>query len=94
MGRQLTDAYSLLHFAVGVVARHWSVGFLLWMIVHTVFEIVENTKQGMDFINKYITWWPGGKDYADTLLNNLGDTVYAAAGWVAADWTLRWAGGS
>jgi hypothetical protein len=89
MGGSFTDAYSLLHFATGVVARHWGAGLLFWTILHTLFEILENTKQGMYFINTYITAWPGGKSAADSLLNNIGDTVYAILGWIAADMTLK-----
>jgi hypothetical protein len=88
MGKEFLDAYSLLHFAVGVVARHWNVSLLVWIILHTVFEIVENTQIGMHWINTHIKAWPGGKPYADSLVNNLGDTVFAILGWWAADKTL------
>ena len=89
MGYTFTDAYSLLHFATAVVARHWAIGFWTFIILHTVFELSENTKTGMWFINTYLKAWPGGKSHADTWLNIFGDTVYAALGWIAADWSLR-----
>ncbi len=84
------DAYSLLHFAVGVVVRHWGMSLIIWIIVHSIFEFAENTHIGMHFINTYITAWPGGKPYADSLLNNTGDTVFSILGWVAADMTLKY----
>ncbi len=83
------DAYSLLHLAVGIVARHWNMSLFVWFILHTIFEIVENTNAGMNFINKYITLWPGGKDYADSLINSIGDTVFSIIGWYLADITLK-----
>ncbi len=83
------DAYSLLHLAVGIVVRHWNMSLIVWFILHTIFEIVENTSTGMNFINKYITLWPGGKDYSDSLINSIGDTVFSIIGWYLADITLQ-----
>jgi hypothetical protein len=53
-------------------------------VIHTIFEILENTQTGIYIINNYITFWPGGKPKADTLINNLGDTVFAILGWLSA----------
>ncbi len=89
MGKQFMDAYSLLHLAVGIVVRHWDMSLIVWFILHTIFEIVENTNAGMAFINKYITLWPGGKEYADSLINSIGDTVFSILGWYLADYTLK-----
>ncbi len=88
MGTKLTDAYSLLHFAVGVLARHWALGFWTFFALHTLFEIVENTGPGMHFINTYISAWPGGKPYADSIINRIGDTIYSILGWLLADYLL------
>lgn len=84
MGNQLFDQYSLLHFATGVTAYHWGVPALNWFMVHVVFEIVENTEQGMKFINETITFWPGGKPRADTSYNIIGDNISTMAGWWCA----------
>jgi hypothetical protein len=90
MGTALLDEYSLLHFAVGVIARHWNVTFILFLIAHILFELLENTKQGMYIINNYITAWPGGKSSPDTFLNSqVGDNLSAAVGWWLADALLR-----
>lgn len=35
-------------------------------------------------INRYITFWPGGKPYPDTIINNVGDTIGAIFGWLSA----------
>jgi hypothetical protein len=48
-----------------------------------IFEYVENTKYGMNIINKF-SYWPGGKERADSLINSLGDQFYALLGWVSA----------
>lgn len=89
MGKAFSDKYSLLHFAVGIVAYFWDVSFIQIMILHSLFEWLENTQMGMRFINTYIQAWPGGKPKADTLLNRVGDTVYTAVGWWIADWISK-----
>ena len=81
MGNQFLDQYSILHFATGAIAYFWGVPALPWFLVHVPFEIAENTKPGMNFINNNLTWWPGGKPYADSALNMLGDNLSAAAGY-------------
>ena len=89
MGLNLADQYSLLHFAVGIVFYFWNTPFIFALILHTVFEIVENTTYGIKFINKYIIHpgyfsWPGGKSHPDSLLNMAGDTIFFSIGWLLA----------
>lgn len=87
MGYTLLDQYSLLHFAVGVIFYFLNFRWITLLILHTIFEIVENTKWGMKFINKYfISWWPGGKDHPDNILNRFGDTLSALIGWFFSYW--------
>ena len=81
MGKNLLDQYSLLHFASGVGAYFWGVPAGHWFVAHVGFEILENTKSGMAFINKNLTWWPGGKPRADEFINIVGDNVAAMVGW-------------
>jgi hypothetical protein len=82
MGQQFLDQYSLLHFATGVLAYFWGISFLWSFILHTLFEWLENTQKGMDFINQSLGGiWPGGKPYADGMLNRVGDTVAFGIGW-------------
>lgn len=83
MGLYFTDKFSLLHFAVGIIVYYWNMSFILWFIVHMIFEYVENTKYGMNIINRFV-YWPGGKDRADSLINSLGDQFYAQLGWISA----------
>ncbi|MCK4816432.1 hypothetical protein KA005_11750 [bacterium] len=89
MGLHFADQYSLLHYAVGVVAYFWNIPFILTIIIHTIFEIVENTKFGMGIINRFFVKnrhfsWPGGKQAPDSFINNVGDTIFFAAGWLSA----------
>lgn len=84
MGTELMDRFSYLHFAVGVIFYYWKIGLFPSVILHTVFEVVENTEFGMNIINKYITLWPGGKPHADTFINNVGDTIFFILGWLSA----------
>ncbi len=83
MGVHFTDKFSLLHFASGIVAQYWSVSFLLWFVIHLIYEYLENTAQGMFLINN-VTLWPGGKNRADSFVNSVGDQTYALLGWLFA----------
>jgi len=83
MGNYFMDQYSLLHFASGIVAYFWNINLLTWIILHVIFEILENTTVGIKMINK-IKLWPGGKPEPDSLINSLGDNVFAILGWMMA----------
>lgn len=84
MGYRFVDEYTYLHFAVGIVVYFWNISLLNWVILHTIFEFLENTQMGVNIINRYIKFWPGGKPKADTIVNNLGDTFGAVFGWLSA----------
>lgn len=85
MGTKLADQYSYLHFAVGVVVYFWGVSLKNWFIIHFIFEILENTEIGMQFINSTLGgYWPGGKTYPDSNINILGDNIFAVLGWLSA----------
>ena len=84
MGYQYFDQYTYLHFAIGVVVYFWHISLINWVILHTIFEFLENTQMGMNIINKYIVFWPGGKLKSDSIINNIGDTFGAVLGWLSA----------
>ena len=84
MGKKLLDQYSYLHFAVGIVIYFWGINLKNWFILHVIFEIVENSNLGMNLINNYIKFWPGGKPKSDSLLNMTGDTIAGMLGWISA----------
>lgn len=83
MGLLLFDQYTYLHFASGIVAFFWGISLSNWMILHMIFELAENTKTGLYFINRF-TFWPGGKPYKDSLMNILGDNIGTLLGWLSA----------
>ena len=84
MGSYLFDQYSLLHFSVGVIAYFFNIKLYTWIILHILFEITENSNQGIHFINKYLLFWPGGKLKSDSFLNIIGDNITAFLGWICA----------
>jgi hypothetical protein len=87
MGQKTFDQFSLLHVASGIIAYFWGLPLLWWLIIHIVFEYVENTKMGMHFINQYLPMWPGGKATPDTFMNSMiGDNISAVVGWLIAAW--------
>ena len=81
MGLYAIDQFSLLHFAAGIVAYFWGFSALFTLVSHIVFEVTENTSMGMHFINHYFPFWPGGKPYADSILNQVSDTGMTMIGW-------------
>ena len=83
MGRLLFDQYTYLHFASGVIAYFWNISLYYWIVFNIIFEFVENTTMGMDFINNF-KYWPGGKNYKDSVLNSVGDVFGSAVGWYSA----------
>ena len=84
MGHQLFDQFTYLHFAVGIIAYFWNISLVYWIVLHIIFEFVENTQIGINIINKYIVFWPGGKPKPDSIINQLGDTSGAILGWLSA----------
>ena len=91
MGYQAFDQYSLLHFSIGTLAYFWSIPLWLGLLVHVIFEYIENTNYGVYFINKYIIDtglfnWPGGKYISDEFVNTMADNTIFAIGWIVAYW--------
>ena len=84
MGVYFIDQYSLLHFSAGVIVYFFGIDFGTWYILHMLFEILENTDSGVKFIDKKLTFWPGGKKSPDTLINSIGDQFFAMLGFIIA----------
>lgn len=82
MGKYFLDKYSILHFIWGMIAYLLGIPFVLWILIHMCFEILENMSGGRYFITNYLTFWPGGKKRADTILNSVGDNVSGMLGWL------------
>ena len=84
MGEKLFDKYSLCHFAMGIIGNFLGFNFWQWLLLHTVFEILENTVVVGKFIDTNIPFWPGGKPNPDTFINIVGDTISTMLGWLIA----------
>jgi len=85
MGKNLIDNYSLLHVASGITAYYWNTSLKQWIIMHCLFEMIENTGSGMMFINKFFPHnWPGGKQHSDSIINSIGDIIFGIIGWLIA----------
>lgn len=78
------DQFSFLHFCTGGIVYFWNVGLIHWIILHLLFEIIENTPWGIIFINKYFKLWPGGKQGPDGLWNSFMDNIFAILGWLVS----------
>lgn len=90
MGKYMFDQFSLLHFSVGVVVYFWGMDFTLWVIIHAVFELIENTDSGVKFIDDKLTFWPGGKKSPDLFINMTGDQISAMSGFLFAQMVDRY----
>ena len=75
MGTLFLDQFTYLHFSSGILLYFWGVPIVPALILHTIFEFVENSNFGMNLINRWFPFWPGGKSYSDTFINSLGDTL-------------------
>ena len=84
MGFDILDEYSLLHMASGIIAFFFDISFTNWFLLHAAFEYLENTPNGVYFIDNYIWFWPGGKLQADSLSNSISDQFFAMLGWILA----------
>ena len=63
----------------------WGISLKTWIIIHILFELIENTEYGMNIINKWIPFWPGGKPESDSNINSLvGDNIFSILGWLSA----------
>lgn len=81
MGTQLFDKYSLMHMTMGGVMFFLGFGWPTTLILHTLFELVENTVYVGYLIQTYLWWWPGGKAKPDNARNIIGDTISVMLGW-------------
>jgi len=84
MGKNLIDKYSYLHYSVGIIFYYYKIPFNISLLIHIIFEFLENTKDGMYIINKYLKFWPGGKQSKDTYINSIFDTIFFCIGWYTA----------
>ena len=55
-----------------------------WIILHTIFELIDDSNWFMYLVNHWITAWPGGKPEPDSISNKVGDTIGAGLGWFLA----------
>jgi len=84
MGYNMFDQYSLVHFSTGVLAYFCHIPLIVWLILHTLFEILECSKVGIEFSEKYLTFLGWGKYEPDNLINTIGDTISTLLGWLCA----------
>lgn len=78
------DQYSYLHLATGIIAYFWGITLPIWILLHILYEYVENLQCSIYVINRYIKIWPGGKTRPDPTLNRIGDVLSGIFGWISA----------
>ena len=82
MGTKFFDGWSFTHFACGFVASKTGLfNAFSFLIVHTIFEIWENTGAG----NKFFQERGFPRYEGDKLVNSLGDTFFAMLGFFAGE---------
>jgi len=78
------DQFSLLHFSTGIIAFFFGIPLFWWVVIHTLFEIIENSPGGIKFIDTTLKFWPGGKKSSDTIINSISDLVFSIIGFILA----------
>ena len=89
--RALFSPYSLFHFLSGYLVAN-KIKFSSWILLHTIFEVLENTKTGVRFAQRGDAVVQRildrlNIDYqfpiyqGDTVRNSFGDTISAALGY-------------
>jgi len=71
------DAWSFVHLASGVVAASMKTTLPTFIMLHTLFELIENTEE-ISGLMKQVGF---DRRRMDTPANMLGDTVAAGIGW-------------
>lgn len=92
MGVYLLDQYSLLHGVAGMLWRYYYTerknSFISLLVLHTIFEHIENQPMGMRFINTYFKIWPGKKPKSDSWINSFSDIIASLIGWWIMDLSI------
>ena len=52
MGIYFLDFFSYLHFCAAGIAYYWGLSLKNWLIVHTIFELLENSSTGIWVIER------------------------------------------
>ena len=84
MGDKIIDKWTLVHFIVGMIANILKLPISLFIILHIIFEIWENTKDRMCVINNtlYRVFPLGFKTEPDSIINRISDILAGTAGWL------------
>lgn len=83
------DIFSSVHFGAGVVAGVFGVPLFAWMLVHILFELLENQSLGVAFFQwtePFIFQMFGQSNrtsdyYGDKAINSTVDNLMALLGW-------------
>ena len=81
VNQTMFDPYSIAHAGAGVGARSLGLSLGYTIVIHTVFEVLEN--QYLKLQPLTMRFFPDPSK--DTLLNTIGDTISVALGWYLTD---------
>ncbi len=79
------DAWSFVHLASGVVAANMKTTFPTFLILHTLFELIENTEE----VSAVMSRIGFDRRRMDTPANILGDTISASIGWALGNSQMK-----
>lgn len=79
--KRMFDPYSLAHAGAGVAAKSVGLSLGSTILLHSVFELLENEYLKFHPIVKKVFPDPS----KDTLVNMIGDTISVAVGWYLTD---------
>lgn len=78
------DQFSWAHLAAGIIVYYMGITFEQWFWLHLLFEIVENGSMSRKMAQKYIPKFGWDSPIQDTIINTIGDQVFAIIGWLIA----------
>lgn len=85
--KYLITKYSIGHFLLGIIWRIFSKNEKLFLFLHSLFEIIENTPFGLEFFQRNTVW----TEYTgDSLGNSIFDIIFGQLGFYIADLILNY----
>ncbi len=74
---------AIFHFVVGMISYLIGLGLLHWFIIHISFELLRNTKTGINFVNKHMPFL-NKKKKPNSPEKTIHNQVLSVGGWFMA----------
>lgn len=82
----MIQIHTPFHFISGVIAYYIGFPLIPFIILHILWEIVDNTRYFRDRSIKMFSWLPFLAYRLDTVYNSQTDNIFAILGWYTGKW--------